>query len=652
MADLARPFKRALECVQAAVLAAAFGLGAWSPVLAQTAVAPSAAMTAQDLGTLFDEHAVREMRKAGIAGAAIVVVKDGAIVFARGYGHADVSRQIPVSPDHTVFRIASVSKAVTYTAVMQLVEDGKLDLDVDIARYLDFAIPAAFGKPLTMRHLMSHTAGFEETVHGRWVEQEKLLSLRDYLVRHMPRRLFAPGAVPAYSTYGTTLAGYIVERVSGEPFETYMEKHVFAPLGMRHSSFAQPVPARLAPMLAQGYDTGTGPARAFDTVQAAPGASMSSSPIDMARFMLAHLGADPAPGPSMLKPATLASMHSVQFRHHPAGPGIALGLYEMDEVAPRVLGHTGDIPGFHSAMYLFPEQRIGLFIVQNSEAGEAMRSRLLKAFARRYLTPPQAAPTPAGVLVDASPQIEGSYRSSWRSDGGPTSLKYLLEQDIVRMVGPGTLEVDTLPGSNGKPAQWRQIAPGTWQSATNPLRRLFFSKNTAGEWEMSSNWNPTYVMQKSSWYQHKMFILTVLPLSLGVVSLSLLGWPLSAAWRRYRAPRARLAPPSRRLLNTMRLGGLLALAPWVICGGIKLIVMNDLLFATSDTFGMLLRTAQLLAWLAVASTIAVVWATAANWRDRELPWMCRLHHALLSLACLGATAMAWQCGLLIWDGRF
>lgn len=652
MTGLARHFKRALECVHAAVLAAALGLGAGAPVHAQAAPPPSVAMTAQDLGALFDEHALREMREADIAGAAIVVVKDGAVMFARGYGHADVSRQLPVSPDHTVFRIASVSKVVTYTAVMQLVEQGKIDLDTDIARYLDFAIPAAFGKPLTMRHLMAHTAGFEETVHGRWVEPGQLLPLRDYLVRHMPRRLFAPGAVPAYSTYGTTLAGYIVERVSGEPFETYMEKHVFAPLGMRHSSFAQPLPPRLAPMLAQGYDTGTGPARTFDTVQAAPGASMSSSAIDMARFMLAHLGAGPAPGPSMLKPATLASMHSVQFRHHPAGPGIALGLYEMDEVAPRVLGHTGDIPGFHSAMYLFPEQRTGLFIVQNTEAGAAMRSRLLKAFAQRYLIPPQAAPGPAGVLVDASGDILGSYRSSWRSEAGPTSLKYLLEQDIVRMAAPGTLEVDTLPGSNGKPAQWRQVGPGTWQSVTNPLRRLYFSKDAAGEWEMSSNWNPTYVMQKSPWYRHKLLILTVLPVSLGVVALSVLGWPLSAVWRRYRAPRARLAPPFHRRRKIMRLGGLLALAPWVMCGGINLVVMNDLLFVSSDACAMLLRTVQLLAWLAVAGSIAVAWAAAASCRDRELPWMYRLHHALLSLACLGAAAMAWQCGLLFWDGRF
>jgi CubicO group peptidase (beta-lactamase class C family) len=347
-------------------------------------------MTVEDVGVFFDMQVPQALEKEGVAGAAIAVVKDGQVLFARGYGYADLQQRKPVSPSTTLFRIASVSKVVTYTAVMQLVEQGKLELDADVSRYLDFSIPATFSSPITMRHLMTHTAGFENTLEGRWVQPGKLGSLRDYLLQRMPRRIFAPGTVPAYSSYGTTLAGYIVERVAGEPFERYAERHVFAPLGMQHSSFAQPLPARLAPLLSSGYDAAPGPARPFDTAQISPGSGMSSTALDMARFMLAHLDGT---APSILTPAALEQMHSIQYRHHPDGPGVALGMVEMDMAGPRLLGHFGDIPGFHSGMYLWREARIGLFIVQNT-AGPALRDTLLKRFATRYLAmPPGAAST-------------------------------------------------------------------------------------------------------------------------------------------------------------------------------------------------------------------------------------------------------------------
>lgn len=644
------------SCVLRAVFSVAVGfggLGHGEPALAQSAKLPVAVMTTEDLGTFFDEHAPREMGKADVAGAAVVVVKDGKVLFARGYGHADVEHKTPVSINDTLFRIASISKVVTSTAVMQLVEQGKINLDADVARYLDFPIPATFAKPITMRNLMSHTAGFEDTVEGRWVQPGKLNSLRDYLVLQMPKRLFAPGTVPAYSSYGTTLAGYIVERVSGEPFETYIERHVFAPLGMQHSSFAQPLPPRLAVMLSKGYSTGAGPASPFDTAQVAPATSMSSSAMDMARFMLAHLGGTAVPGSSLLMPATLAQMHSVQFRHHPAGPGIAIGLWEMDEVAPRMIGHLGHIPRWLSAMYLLPEQRTGLFIVQNTEAGPAMRHALLKMFAKRYLAPPSPlAAKPRNIMADESEQMQGSYRTSERFESSPLSLSSLLEQSVVRMVRPGTLVIDTQVGLNGKPVEWHEVDSGVWQSAANPLRRHYFRKNAQGDWEMSNNRDPTRIMQKGTWHQHKLLIFSILLLSIATVLLSVLTWPLSAVLRRSSTPQPLLSPALLKVRNSMRLAGLLTLSPWVLYGGIALVVMNDLLFVASPTCAILLRVVQVLAWLAVGGTIGAIWAASVSWRTRDALWASRAHHALLCLACLGASAMAWQGNLLIWNGTY
>lgn len=602
---------------------------------------PVAAMSPDSLGDFFDERVPREMGKAGVAGAAVVVVKDGEILFARGYGYADVAKRVQVFPDTTLFRVASLSKVVTYTAVMQLVEQGKIDLDADVAHFLDFTIPATFSQPITMRHLMTHTAGFEDTVEGRWVSTGKLTSRRDYLVRQLPKRLFAPGVVPAYSSYGTELAAYVVERVSGRSFEDYAQRHIFAPLGMLHSSFAQPLPAELKPMLTKAYDEGSGPARPFDTAQVVAASAMTSTPLDMGRFMIAHLGGAPRP---LLLPATLAQMHAPQFRHHPYGPGVALGLYELGEVAPRALGHTGDIPGFHSAIYLWPAERLGMYIVQNTETGFAMRGALLKQFTERYLaTVPQVA-TPAG-LVDDDPdsiQIQGSYRTSRRFESSPLSLKFLLEQSVVREVAPGVITLDNVTGADGRPVAWQRTAPGVWQSTADPLRQLYFRRSAEGDWELSGSRDPTSIMHKVPRYLHKTVVLTVLGLSLGIVLLAV----LICRWGALRLPE------QRQSFSRVGWLGLLALSPWVTYAGIAAVVASDLLFVASPACALLLRVAQCLAWLAAGATLIAMQAVFRAWSATAASWLIRVYYLMFALACLGGTLMAWQCNLLVWNGRF
>ena len=181
-----------------------------------------------------------------IAGAVVVVVKDGAVLVQKGYGHADVEARTPVDPAATLFRPGSVSKLFTWTAVMQLVEQGKLDLDADVNQYLDFEIPARDGTPVTLRQAMTHTTGFEEQIRALiTADPDEITPLGDALKYWVPERIHVPGATPAYSNYATALAGYIVERVSGESFDDYIERHSFQPLGMDRSSFRQPLPAPL-----------------------------------------------------------------------------------------------------------------------------------------------------------------------------------------------------------------------------------------------------------------------------------------------------------------------------------------------------------------------------------------------------------------------
>src|SRR3954470_628952 len=213
-----------------------------------------AQLEAQDVNAWLDGYMPGALRTADIPGAVVVVVKDGKILTARGFGYANLDKRTPVDPERTLFRPGSVSKLVTWTAVMQLVEQHKLDLDRDVNTYLDFRIPPYDGKPITLRQIMTHTAGFEEAVKGLLIYDAKdHVSLETYLKRWTPTRIFAPGTTPAYSNWATSLAAYIVQRASGEDFDAYLDRHISAPLAMHTATFRQPLPSNLAGKMADGY---------------------------------------------------------------------------------------------------------------------------------------------------------------------------------------------------------------------------------------------------------------------------------------------------------------------------------------------------------------------------------------------------------------
>src|SRR6478672_11927591 len=236
-----------------------------------------------DVDAWLDGFMPYALKSGGIPGAVVVVVKDGQPLTMRGFGYADLKTGQLVDPNMTLFRPGSVSKLFTWTAVMQQVQAGKLDLDADVNRYLDFKIPPKDGKPITLRNLMTHTPGFAET--AKWLimfgEDKKPKSLRDALTRQIPDRIYAPGAMPAYSNYGASLAGYIVERVSGEPFDQYVQRHVLAPVGMAHSTFDQPLPANLRPLMSKAYKTGTVDPQPYEVIDLAPAGALASTGADM-----------------------------------------------------------------------------------------------------------------------------------------------------------------------------------------------------------------------------------------------------------------------------------------------------------------------------------------------------------------------------------
>src|SRR5918995_5313018 len=217
-----------------------------------------------ELEAFLDEELGREMEENHIAGAAVSVVKDGELFLAKGYGDADLKKGIPVDPEQTIFHVGSVGKLFTWTAVMQLVEEGKLDLDEDINDYLDFRIPDTYPQPITLRHLMTHTSGFEDRLLESLVsDADDQVSTREWLISNMPARVCPPGDYAGYSNYNAMLAGYIVARVSGEPYEQYIQEHIFDPLGMTHSTARSPIPPNLRAHASVGYTYEDGAFQAF-----------------------------------------------------------------------------------------------------------------------------------------------------------------------------------------------------------------------------------------------------------------------------------------------------------------------------------------------------------------------------------------------------
>ncbi|HXL99787.1 MAG TPA: serine hydrolase domain-containing protein, partial [Rhizomicrobium sp.] len=446
-----------------AALAAALSL---SSAQAAAPASGSHALTARDLNDWLDAQVPHEIQRGGVAGAAIVVVKDDKVLFQKGYGYADVAAARPVDPQTTLFRLASLSKLFTWTAVMQQVELGRLDLDRDVNAYLDFRIPDTWPRPITLRDLMTHTSGFEETSKNTYAPDARAMpALGDLLKSWVPERVYPPGEVSAYSNYGAALAGYIVQRVSHERFEDYVARHILQPLGMRHATFLQPVPQPLAASLSKGYVNASGTPQPFEFVEQRPAGGLSASGADVARFMLAHLDNGAFGGSRILKPETAILMHAQAWRPDPALPGMGLGFWHLDRNGHVIVAHTGDTVLFHSGLYLVLDAHTGLFVAQNSEGDNLDLPRLLfQAFMDRYFPAPLPALPPALKTARADGQaIAGSYENSRRAGSNFMIAEDVFNERTVSLNPDATVSLSGSNDATGQTRSWREIAPWRWR---------------------------------------------------------------------------------------------------------------------------------------------------------------------------------------------
>jgi CubicO group peptidase (beta-lactamase class C family) len=608
-----------------------------APLQAAAAAAPAPdrtpSITAQDLEPFFDGLVPYAIRRDDIPGAVLIVVKGDQVVFAHGYGFANIAKRAPVLPDRTLFRPGSVSKLFTWTAVMQLVQAGKLNLDADVNQYLDFKVPPAYGQPVTLRDLMTHTAGFEEVIRELFVKRaDQLTPMRAYLVNHMPARIFPPGKIIAYSNYGATLAGYIVQRVSGEPFDAYIDKHILTPLRMDHTTFEQPLPPRLAPLMAEGYMSASdGKAKPFEFVNTAPAGAASATAGDMAHFMIAYLNGGRYDGGTILSPATIREMFTLQVAPAPGMNGYDLGFYQENRNGLEIVGHAGDTDYFHSDLHLLPQEHVGIFMSFNSpgKAGavEDVRTQIFRHFLDRYF--PYAPPSEATV---ANPKPDAARVSGWydtsRKEIHALRLVYTLGQTSVTARPNGEIEVSMLKDPAGNPIPWREVGP-LYYREVDGQSHLKFTTDASGNIVSftSDDFIPVFIFQRVNGLMSLGSVKTLMPVAVIVLVLSLL--IRLGAWiaRRRLEMRLTLTKGARRLHLVARIGAILLLivpAAWIMVLSGGAILESSLVAKVIALY--------VLGVLAIIGGLAIVAETALRVMRGPGGWLVRSGEILVGLA--------------------
>lgn len=598
-----------------------------------------------EMEAFLDKELGREMEKHHIAGAAVSVVKDGELFFTKGYGSADLEKGIPVDPEQTIFHVGSVGKLFTWTAVMQLVEEGKLDLDEDINDYLDFRIPDTYPQPITLKQLMTHTSGFEE----RWLDSvvsdsSELVPAREWLVTYMPARVHPPGDVAGYSNYNAMLAGYIVARVSGEPYDRYIQEHIFDPLNMAHSTARSPIPHDLRAQASAGYTSEDGNFQAFPdyTAQPAlwPSGAHQASVTDMARFMIAHLqngrysDANTA-GVRILKETTARQMHSTAYTPDPRLLGTAYGFADMSDNGQRTLGHTGYFPPMSSLLLLLPEQNLGVFVAYNSEGGRDLtnqHSGFQRAFFDHYYPAPAVKPIqPPADFAERAGRFVGLYRLASSPATTFHKVAGLVGENAVEISDPG--DGTLLLSYAGYEWQFVEIEPLYFRQVDGQFGMVFREDDRGRITQVYTDLIPQYTAVKLNWYETPGFNLPLLLVCV-LVFLSMIPVVLIRSIRN-RRPSGDRKPASRGA----------RVAYWIILG----ICVLNLLFLVGMVPGFdpptELHGAQLIVKIVlgvgVLSAVLTVGALAYSvlaWKNSYWGIAARVHYTLVTVA---AVAFVW-----------
>ena len=504
-----------------------------------------------NLETFLNDKIHSKLEKYHIANAVVSVVRQGEIIYEKGFGFSDMQNNIPVDPATSLFRIGSTSKLITWTAVMQLVEDGKLNLNADINHYLDFKIPEhivnssekAATNPITLTHLMTHTPGFEDYPDILFrLSPDERMALGEYIKTYLPARIFPAGEVAAYSNYGTALAGYIVERVSGLPFHEYVEENIFLPLGMNNSTYHQPLPSDLSTLIAKPYRfiDGLYVEGDYEYILPEPAGSMSSTALDMAKFMMVHLNGGSYNGARILKEETIKEMHRQHFTHHPDLGGMTLGFMEGIFNNHRVIFHGGDTLLYSTGLYLLPQEDMGIFI-SYSGGNHLLHAEIFQELMDYYYpSVTSVRNSPLSGSKERSKKFTGEYQMNRRSittDEKSSSLfmgivHVDVDEDgylLVNHVGEVNRFIEIEPG------MYQNLREGRTQDYFGSFHKIVFKTDPYGKTMLTTDGPMTY--SKAPFYATMGFTMVTLLTVILILISSLIYWIIIKSFGLFRQKR-------------------------------------------------------------------------------------------------------------------
>ena len=601
-------------------------------------------LTAEDVNAWLDGKLPDALKNGDIPGAVVTVVKDGQVVTTRGYGWADTGasggQPVAVDPQTSLFRVASISKIPTSIAAMQLVEQGKVDLDADISAYLDFEIERRFDEPLTLRHLLTHSAGFEESMRIAQNETD----LEAYVKTNPPVQVFTPGTTPGYSNYGMALAGYIVQRVSGQPFETYVREHVLEPAGMTTSTYEQPLPAGLAGSLGPGY-TSTGEKIPFELMGDFPAGSLTVSAPDFAAFMNAQLSRSP----KLLREKTWEQMWSPGLGEDKLGNRakageMGLGYFDLSRHGRRVVGHGGDIQGWHSQFELYPEEKTGIFISYNgdgngSDSSNNLREDLAQGFADRYFPGETVKASGSKDSAERARQVAGSYvpsRVPWASFAAAW----------VPALFPATIEHTGDGGLKDGETQLVEVEPWVWRQVDG--RSAIAAQVEDGK-VVSLSQGPALTLLPMTPVQQA--LAPVFGVCLILLLVVTVAWPIGALRRRRALKRGQeVGAPVPWLTRVARGGGAMALAAqltWILVLAVFATIQSSIVgHGALAWVAPVIRGAQVLQALGVVAVIPAAADLVIALR-RRAGWRRVTMSAVLLAALVALAWWAWAGNALV-----
>jgi len=574
------------------------------PLRESRSAAQGGAIDTAGLEAFLDRFLERKMEEMQVPGAALSVVQDGEILLARGYGLADLENGVRVDPATTRFHVASVSKLVTATALMQLAENGRVSLEDDVARHLDtLDFERRFPEPLTVFHLLTHTSGIEDT----------------FLFSTVPEQFLPPGDIVSYSNTGMSTAGQVVAAISGLPFEDYVAQNVLEPLGMPSSSF---VPlSEDSPEAPIGYVLRGGEFEAqrsaFSRVE--PAGSLSSTAVDMAHFMIAHLQGGRFGEGAILAPETVQRMHRRQATNHPGLSGVTLGFWESNRNGVRILDQKGDGSGFHAALFLFPAKGLGLFFACNRQAyglSAELAGELID-----WLYPAEVAAAGQPTVSDTDVQrFAGSYRWLRCPRKGLGKILGAGMEAQVRAARDGAISVSF----GGLPIQANtltQVEPGVFRAPSGGEFSREIGFRTTSDGRASHLFAGPFAFERLPWYESTRFLSSAGLLFLVTFFVGATAWPLAGLFRRLRK---RTLPARPRLARVARaLSVFLGLVNFGFMVGLVALLLSMAArqsFSVSPPLTVLLLLPNLSTVLAVALAVCSVllWRTGEGSRAGRL----------------------------------